>query len=677
MPQQGSVPLIIIEIHSTDALTPYYQRTAYIRDPDFMELAECMITGLESCVSFNFPLNSSLLNQWTDLPLQLSGLYTPSLQSFPIASGIDVANNTGILYTSVSPAKIASDDKPMHELIAEDRNIPIPKPVQTNELFSASIHNSPFKESAMPPRKPTYIKPYVSVEEIEEPTNVDVGVDCFEAIDDDIEHDVQLTALLSRVDAMAAAVATERTDTELEPQPSTSAAAFFGHSDNNETTGNMESAQLTVNIDDEKIVIEMEENNAGGGGGGNQVNNVSPVMGNSLTLRMGWSSMDENDIEATETKPEPASVQSTSRPLSRSSSINSSIRSPVDRFSYDSLLRRGVKRAQNGEEFYSRSIDFNDVWQRFESTLGIGHSNTKNNEGAAAAAVATNELTASDEANIDKSTKPSHDNESDEDGLVDFEFVHSDSLAMHFSMPELREMVQQTFKIPRESGLDSQNFVCLSCGNPLGVFGSGCTTTQYVHSLSIQSKHIHILLFSLVHRVCGFNGAYYCSGCMATDPFQIPSRVIFNWDFKKYPVSQKAAAFLQEFQHQSFIDLKILNPDIYKYVDEMAELQSLRIQLNFIRAYLFTCCAPIIEKLRKQLWTKEHIYEHIHRYTFADLQRIPKRVLADQLRKVVAFGRQHILECPLCSQKGFICEICQSNKVLYPFDIETTYKVSA
>lgn len=163
---------------------------------------------------------------------------------------------------------------------------------------------------------------------------------------------------------------------------------------------------------------------------------------------------------------------------------------------------------------------------------------------------------------------------------------------------------------------------------------------------------------------------------MATDTFQIPARVIFNWDFRKYPVSQKAAAFLQEFQYQSFIDLKLLNPSIYQYVDEMAELQSLRIQLNFIRAYLFTCCAPIIEKLRKQLWTKEYLYEHIHRYTLADLQRIPKRVLADQLRKVVAFGRQHILECALCSQKGFICEICQSNKVLYPFDIDTTYKVT-
>ena len=107
----------------------------------------------------------------------------------------------------------------------------------------------------------------------------------------------------------------------------------------------------------------------------------------------------------------------------------------------------------------------------------------------------------------------------------------------------------------------------------------------------------------------------------------------------------------------------------------MADLQSLRIQLNFIRAYLFTCCSSIIEKLQKQLWTKEYLYEHIHRYTLVDLQMIPKNVLAEQLRRVVAFGREHILDCQLCSQKGFICEICQSNKVLYPFDIETTFKV--
>lgn len=436
---------------SSQTLAPYYQRTAFVRDPDFMELAESLIGGLEACVSFDLPLNSSLLNQWTDLPLQLSGLYTPSLQSYPIASGIDVANNTGVLFTSVSPAKIAGD-KPMHELIAEDRNIPIPKPLQTNEFFSASIHNSPFKESAMPPRKTTFVKPYVSVEEIEEPTSVDLGVDCFETIDDDIEHDVQLTALLSRVDAMATA---DRSDS---PEPSTSAAASLQFGFEEAMDKEKDTARLLVNVNDDKIVIEAEENVT------NQVNNTVSVMGNSLTSRTGWSSTDDNDVEA---KAEVASIQSISRPLSRSNSLNSSIKSPVDRFSYDSLLRRGVKRAQDGDEFYSRQIDFNDVWQRFESTLGIAHSTTTNNEAAETGS----------HKSIDKA-KANNDTESDEEALIDFEFVQSDSLAMHFSMTELREMVQQTFKIPRESGLDSQNFACLSCGNPLGVGGSGITTTQ-------------------------------------------------------------------------------------------------------------------------------------------------------------------------------------------------------
>lgn len=426
---------------TSQTLAPYYQRTAFVRDADFMELAESLVGGLEACVSFDLPLNSSLLNTWTDLPLQLSGLYTPSLQSYPIASGIDVANNTGVLYTSVSPAKIAGD-KPMAEIVAEDRNIPIPKPLQTNEFFSASIHNSPFNESIMPNRKSNFNKPYMSVEEVEEPTSVDVGVDCFETIDDDVEHDVQLTALLSRVDAMGT---TERSHT---PEPSTSADAQLQH-EVEARTDPEHRLSIAIDIDNDKIVIETEDTN---------LNQFGNVMGNSLVSRTGWSTKDDNGIEIDEST---TPVPSLSRSLSRSNSLNSSIKSPIDRFSYNSLLRRGVKRAQEGEDSFTRQIDFNDVWQRFESTLGITHTNSGNNDAAEIA-----------------SYKSSKADESDEDGFVDFEFVQSDSLAMHFSMPELREMVATTFKIPRETGLDSQNFACLSCGNPLGVGGSGSTTTQ-------------------------------------------------------------------------------------------------------------------------------------------------------------------------------------------------------
>lgn len=83
--------------------------------------------GIEICIIFNLPINSSLLNEWTYHPLQMAGIYSPPMKSCPIASGIDVAS-------SLSNAEY----------------IPTPKPVQGNECFSSEISNSPFRKCAIP-----------------------------------------------------------------------------------------------------------------------------------------------------------------------------------------------------------------------------------------------------------------------------------------------------------------------------------------------------------------------------------------------------------------------------------------------------------------------------------------------------------------------------------------------
>lgn len=49
----------------------------------------------------------------------------------------------------------------------------------------------------------------------------------------------------------------------------------------------------------------------------------------------------------------------------------------------------------------------------------------------------------------------------------------------------------------------------------------------------------------------------------------------------------------------------------------MAQLQILRNQLNFLRAYLFTCREPVIEQLQKQMWPREYMYEHVHQYSIS------------------------------------------------------------
>lgn len=108
----------------------------------------------------------------------------------------------------------------------------------------------------------------------------------------------------------------------------------------------------------------------------------------------------------------------------------------------------------------------------------------------------------------------------------------------------------------------------------------------------------------------------------------------------------------------------------------MAELQSLRIRLNFIRAYLSTCSGQNFEILRKEFYGREYLYEHIHQYSIGDLSLIQRGTLNQQLQKAYKIGEAHVLKCQLCSVKGFICEICNGHRVLYPFHINTTFRVS-
>jgi hypothetical protein len=74
-------------------------------------------------------------------------------------------------------------------------------------------------------------------------------------------------------------------------------------------------------------------------------------------------------------------------------------------------------------------------------------------------------------------------------------------------------------------------------------------------------------------RVCSFTGGYFCSECHIGQEWVIPARVIHNWDFRRYPVARRSAAFLEEFQHHPLLDLKSLNPRLYLAVEDMTQLQ--------------------------------------------------------------------------------------------------------
>ncbi|GAB1611016.1 sorting nexin-29-like isoform X2 [Argonauta hians] len=233
------------------------------------------------------------------------------------------------------------------------------------------------------------------------------------------------------------------------------------------------------------------------------------------------------------------------------------------------------------------------------------------------------------------------------DNYADFEILSAASFLV--LDPDSKVRISNLMKICNEKGIASQNYQCKNCPSPLG------------------------LLFGKP-LVCAYDGCYYCSDCHHNEEFHIPSKIIFNWDFSKYKVSVKNLEFLKEIQEYPLIDIGKVNPDLYDYITDMKDVKLLRIRLSHLSSYLFTCKRTEAEKFRQSFWPKEYLYEDVHLYSLIDFLQIQSGQLQVTLKKLLKTASKHVYECGLCSQKGFICEICKNAQVIYPFEMDTTYQ---
>lgn len=113
---------------------------------------------------------------------------------------------------------------------------------------------------------------------------------------------------------------------------------------------------------------------------------------------------------------------------------------------------------------------------------------------------------------------------------------------------------------------------------------------SYIKKLTVSKRKMVVL-----YRVCGLSGSYYCSDCFETDPTKeqwvIPARIIHNWDFRQYSVSNNAANFLQQTQLYPLFDIYVINKKIYGAVEEMRRLKVIPrvvcVSRNISLLYLF------------------------------------------------------------------------------------------
>uniref|UniRef100_A0A1A8RG64 Pleckstrin homology domain containing, family M, member 3 n=1 Tax=Nothobranchius rachovii TaxID=451742 RepID=A0A1A8RG64_9TELE len=198
-----------------------------------------------------------------------------------------------------------------------------------------------------------------------------------------------------------------------------------------------------------------------------------------------------------------------------------------------------------------------------------------------------------------------------------------------------------------EKGLTAQSFRCAGCQRPIGLSRGKA-------------------------KVCYYSGWYYCQSCHQDNSFLIPARLLHNWDTSKHKVSKQAKEFLEFVYEEPLLDIQQLNPCLYEHCEPLSTVLRLRQQLQSLRAYLFSCRATIAEDLRRRIFPREYLLQHIHLYSLADLQQVIDGKLAPFLSKVIKFASSHVFSCSLCREKGFICELCQNGQVIYPFQENAT-----
>ncbi|XP_075745712.1 run domain Beclin-1-interacting and cysteine-rich domain-containing protein-like [Rhipicephalus microplus] len=205
-----------------------------------------------------------------------------------------------------------------------------------------------------------------------------------------------------------------------------------------------------------------------------------------------------------------------------------------------------------------------------------------------------------------------------------------------FSMqPELR----------RKDQLAKQNYRCAGCG------------------LRVNQAQLSRL------RYCEYLGKLFCHCCHSNSRAVIPGRVLQRWDFSPQPVSNFARDLLDRMAADPLFDIRDLNTDLYRRVKVLNRLRQCRTALHYLHQYIL--CCRLATRLQDCLGSvQQHLLDEPHVYSLEDLEQARQGVLLAQLQGLQDECERHCLACPICTGRGFICEICHNgDQLVFPFQL--------
>ncbi|KAF7838317.1 Pleckstrin likey domain-containing family M member 3 [Senna tora] len=117
-------------------------------------------------------------------------------------------------------------------------------------------------------------------------------------------------------------------------------------------------------------------------------------------------------------------------------------------------------------------------------------------------------------------------------------------------------------------------------------------------------------------RICEYTGQLFCSSCHTNETAVLPARVLHQWDFTKYPVSQLAKSYLDSIHDQPMLCVTAVNPFLLSKVPALLHVMSVR---KKIRTVLPFVRCPFRRSINRGLGTRRYLVESNDFFSLRDL----------------------------------------------------------
>uniref|UniRef100_A0A2N9HVE2 PX domain-containing protein n=1 Tax=Fagus sylvatica TaxID=28930 RepID=A0A2N9HVE2_FAGSY len=173
-------------------------------------------------------------------------------------------------------------------------------------------------------------------------------------------------------------------------------------------------------------------------------------------------------------------------------------------------------------------------------------------------------------------------------------------------------------------------------------------------------------------RLCEYTGQLYCSSCHTNETAVLPARVLHQWDFTQYLVSQMAKSYLDSIHDQPMLCVSAVNPFLFSKVPALLHVMGVRKKIGTMLPYVH---CPFRRTINKGLGSRRYLLESNDFFALRDLIDLSKGAFAALPVMVETVSRkilEHITEqCLICCDVGVPCSARQAcddpSALIFPF----------